>query len=193
MTKRKVMVLMGSVMVLTAACNVFAADPEYVGHSQCRICHNSKDDGEQWNKWKEGPHAGAFEILSSDEAKAVAAEMGLDKPAAEAPQCLKCHVTEYDVETLKTPDRIRLADGVQCESCHGPSSSHIIEGRKYRSGDETADPRALAVHPDVDVCTKCHNEESPTWDPERYTLEDGSTSGFDFEQAWAKIDHSKPE
>ena len=196
MTKKTRMlgVILASAVVLFTACiEGYAEEPDYVGHNQCRICHNRKDEGEQWNKWKAGPHASAFEILSGDAAKEVAAELGLEKPPVEAPECLKCHVSTYDVEILEPHDKIKMADGVQCESCHGPSSIHIAEGKKFKSGDETANPTALAVHPGVEVCLACHNDESPTWDPARYTLEDGSTSGFDFEQAWAKIDHSKPE
>ena len=164
----------------------------YVGHSQCRICHNKKDEGEQWNSWKSEDHARAFETLSTDAAIALGKELGLEKPPAESPECLVCHVTAYDVEKLAPPDKINLADGVQCERCHGPASAHVIEGKKHRSGDETAEPAKLMVHPDKQICLTCHNEKSPTWNPERYTLEDGSTVGFDFEQAWAKIDHSNP-
>jgi hypothetical protein len=54
----------------------------------------------------------------------------------------------------------------------------------------------MAVHqtrPKEDTCKKCHNEESPNWDPQRYTLADGKRVGFDFKQAWQKIDHSNPQ
>lgn len=180
------------IVVLMGASGAFAQDATYVGNSQCKICHNKKDEGEQWNKWKAEKHAKAFELLSSEESKAVAAKMGLAKPAAESPECLRCHVTAYDAATQKCADKIKLEDGVQCESCHGPSSLHIAEGKKFKSGDKTADPKKLAVHPDEAVCKTCHNEESPTWKADRYTLADGTTAGFDFKQAWEKIQHMKP-
>ena len=195
MKRMSILSVVGAVLVsgMIIPAGGFAQDPTYAGHTQCRICHNKKEDGEQWNKWKQGPHAKAFEILKTDEAKAVAQEMGLEKPPTEAPECLRCHVTGYDVEKLAAPDKITLTDGVQCGSCHGPASSHLIEGKKFRAGDETANPRALIVHADTKTCEKCHNSDSPTWDPERYTLEDGTKAGFDFKQAWAKIDHSNPQ
>lgn len=173
--------------------DALADDATYVGHNQCRICHNSKDDGEQWAKWKAGPHADAFDLLKRDEAKKVGEELGLEKPPSESPECLRCHVTAYDPVTLEVPDKIKLTDGVQCGSCHGPSSTHVVEGKKFKSGDETAQPKALAIHPDEQVCKKCHNDTSPTWRNDRYTLEDGTQVGFDFKQAWAKISHSRPE
>ena len=42
------------------------------------------------------------------------------------------------------------------------------------------------------TCTLCHNDTSPTWKPDRYTLSDGTTTGFDVEQAYEKIKHERP-
>jgi len=44
-----------------------------------------------------------------------------------------------------------------------------------------------------EVCVVCHNDESPAWDPKRYKLSNGSTAGFDYEQAVAEILHPVPE
>lgn len=53
-------------------------------------------------------------------------------------------------------------------------------------------PRNI-VRPDNSACVVCHNEDSPAWDPGKYTLSDGTTTGFDFDQAFAKIAHLNPE
>jgi len=45
----------------------------------------------------------------------------------------------------------------------------------------------------AEVCTTCHNDESPAWKPDRYTLADGSKAGFDFDQAVEEIVHPVPE
>lgn len=37
-----------------------------------------------------------------------------------------------------------------------------------------------------------HNDENPTWDPEKYTLKDGTKAGFDYEQAVKVIAHKNP-
>ena len=97
---------------LVVSAGAYAQDAEYIGNSKCKICHNKKDEGEQWNKWKAEKHSKAFELLSSDEAKAVATEKGLAKPPAESPECLKCHVTAYDPSSGKAPADIKMEDGM---------------------------------------------------------------------------------
>lgn len=179
-------------VALGMSAGAFAQDATYVGNSQCKICHNKKEEGEQWTKWKAENHAKAMDTLNSDAAKAAATKKGVAKPPAEAPECLKCHATGYDAATGKCPEKITMADGVQCESCHGPASAHTAEGKKFKSGDKTAKPADKIGHPDEKICKKCHNEESPTWKADRYKLADGSTTGFDFKQASEKIAHSNP-
>jgi hypothetical protein len=173
-----------------------AASWTYVGNSQCKVCHNSAKEGSQWDKWKEAGHARAYQALQSNEAKKIAEERGMEKPPHESAECLKCHVTGYDAATASAPAKIDLADGIQCESCHGPSSEHIKDGRTLKfSPDKIGELDIMAhkVAPDEALCRSCHNEESPTWDTSRYTLEDGTTVAFDFEQAWAKVNHAFPE
>lgn len=193
MRKRCLMFAVALAAALVVSAGAYAQDAEYVGNSKCKICHNKKDEGEQWNKWKEEKHSKALELLSTDEAKAVATEKGLTTPPAESPECLKCHVTAYDPATGKAPADIKMEDGVQCETCHGPASTHTIEGKKHKSGDASADPKSKIHKGEEAICKTCHNEESPTWKADRYTLEDGSTTGFDYKQAWEKINHSKPK
>jgi len=186
------MALVAGVVSLAMMAGAFAQEATYVGNGQCKICHNKKEEGEAWNKWKAEAHSKAFALLSSDEAKAVGTAKGLAKPPAESPECLKCHVAGYDVATGKAPEKIQPADGVQCETCHGPASAHTAESKKFKSGVKTAKPAEKIVRANADTCKKCHNEESPTWKADRYTLADGTKAGFDYEQAWKKIDHSNP-
>ncbi|HPO16371.1 MAG TPA: multiheme c-type cytochrome [Candidatus Hydrogenedentes bacterium] len=177
---------------IAVTAGVFAEDATYVGNGQCKICHNKKDEGEAWTKWKNSPHAKAIETLNTDAAKAAAQKLNLAKAPAEAPECLKCHVTGYDAATGKAPEKIQTADGVQCEACHGPASAHTAEGKKFKSGDKDAKPGEKIGHPDEATCKKCHNEQSPTWKADRYTLPDGTKTGFDYKQAYAKIEHNNP-
>jgi len=171
---------------------VQAAD--YVGSSQCKVCHNKKDEGAQYDTWKSQEHAKAFETLKSPEAIKIGQDKGLEKPPAESPECLKCHTTAYDAAAKAVPAKIKLEDAVSCEQCHGPGSDHIAAGKKVMFQKDTSIDMA-ATQPEItkESCTKCHNEESPTWNPERYTLDDGTKVGFDFELAKKKIDHSNPK
>ncbi len=181
------------VVLLAAATGAFAQDATHVGAGTCKVCHNKKDEGEPWNKWKAEPHSKAMETLSGEEAKAVGQKLGLAKPPAESPECLKCHVTAYDAAAGKTPEKILPADGVQCEACHGPASAHTAEAKKFKSGDKAAQPAAKITRPTEETCKQCHNEQSPTWKADRYKLADGTTSGFDYKQAWEKIQHNNPK
>lgn len=165
----------------------FAQEKTFVGNSLCKGCHNKADRGEQWNKWKASGHARTFELLASPEAKAVAEKLKLGKPATEAPQCLKCHVTAFDEKTGAPVAPLLKEDGVQCESCHGPASLHVSGGKKSKSGDKS--PRIMRG--DEATCKTCHNAKSPAWKPDRYTGVDGKKTGFDYVQASAKVAHPR--
>jgi len=172
----------------------YAQDATYMGESQCKICHNKKDEGEQWNKWKAEKHAQAFESLKSPKALEVAKAKGITKPPSEAPECLKCHVTAFDEKAGKAPDKILPASGIQCEACHGAASKHIEEGKKaMMKKDPAAKPKESIHKGDAETCKKCHNDQNPTFNKERYTLKDGSKADFDYEQALAKIAHPNPK
>lgn len=172
----------------------FAQDQAtYVSNKQCKICHNTKDQGEIWNVWKGEKHSLAFESLKSDKAKEVAQKAGVTEAPEEAPQCLACHVTAYNAETKSAPETIAKEDGVQCETCHGPASLHIIDGKAYKtSKDASINMAAHIQRADEKTCVKCHNDKNPTWDPNKYTLPDGTKTGFDFKQAWENIKHENP-
>jgi len=184
-------VTLAFVLAATSFVSAVAADEAaYVGNKQCKMCHNKKTEGEVWNKWKAMRHAAAYQTLLGDEAKAAGEKRGLEKPPAESPECLKCHVTAYNVEEKSVPAKIAVEDGVQCESCHGPASLHVADAKKFKMAkDASIDMSKNILKPDAKVCTQCHTDESPSWNPERYTLEDGSKAGFDFKQAWKEIAH----
>jgi len=167
---------------------------EFVGNTQCKLCHNKPSEGAQWTVWKKMEHAKAFEVLSSEKAVALGKELGLEKSPSESAACLKCHVTGIDESTLATPAKIKMEEGVQCESCHGPSSDHLVDGKAIRMKKETkVDILANIIRPDEKTCKTCHNKDNPTWDPTKYTLENGETVGFDYKQAYDKIAHANPK
>ena len=168
---------------------------EFVGQTNCKMCHNKKPEGAQWDQWHATKHAKAVETLKTPEAKALAEKAGVKGAPNEAPECLVCHVTAYDAATKAAPAKLKLEDSVQCESCHGPGSLHVADGKALMlKKDASIDPKKNVVtKPEEKACTQCHNDKSPTWDPARYKLEDGKTAGFDFKQASAKIAHPNPK
>lgn len=113
-----------------------AAPPEkggayYVGQENCSPCHTAATE-----VWKKVGHSHAYKTLA-DAAK----EFNLD--------CVGCHVTGYDkpggstVTDLVSPD----LKNVQCESCHGPGSKHVL--------DPSGAP--LESEPKDEVCIGCHH------------------------------------
>ena len=182
--------LIGLCVVVLLASVAFAQDAEYVSNSKCKMCHNKEDQGKIWDVWKSKAHSKAFATLQTDAAKEAAKAAGVEGEPSEAPACLKCHVTAYDVEKKAAPEAIKPEDGVQCESCHGPASLHMDDAKKKMKKEEV-DMAAHIGHPKKEACAQCHNDGSPTWNPERYTLDDGTKKGFDFDKAWEKIKHGK--
>jgi len=168
---------------------VDSGEYDFVGVAKCKTCHKKDGIGNQHGSWLDTKHAKAFETLAGDQAKTWGAEAGVDDPQTDE-KCVKCHVTAYGVPADRLGSKVVHSDGVGCESCHGA-------GKKYRKKKvmidfELAQSKGL-VPQSAEVCVTCHNDESPAWDAERYTLKDGSKAGFDYEQAVAKIRHDVPE
>jgi ribosomal protein L40E len=179
------LVLAFGALVMLGANVAAAKEAQFVGARKCRSCHKKELIGNQYAEWEKGAHHKAFETLQSDKAKKIAAEKGLAGPPHESPDCLKCHVTAYGepAARLAKGKALNPADGIQCESCHGP-------GSLYRKKKTMSDPdKAVAAgmwepENDAKICTTCHNDESPTWDPAK---------GFDHEARMKEIAHNIPE
>ncbi len=181
------------VLGLVAAVAASAAEPHrYVGVRKCATCHKKELIGNQVAAWRELPHARAYATLESERSRAIAANLSLTAPPAQAPECLRCHVTAHGAPPSRFAYQLDPTDGVQCESCHGP-------GRDFRKKKIMSDrKKALAkglwpADEDPAICITCHNPQSPTWDPERFTLDDGRSVGFDFELGKKRIAHPIPE
>ena len=161
--------------------HAFVDDPMYVGATRCRTCHRNEEQGEQFVKWEEGPHAGAYASLASDKAKEVASAAGVDNPQ-EAGECLICHITAYGVDAALLDSRYDIAEGVTCESCHGPGSEYrkksTMEGIMRGEIDKAS---VGLIEPTEEVCVACHNEDSPTF------------QGFNFEEKVQEISHPIPD
>ena len=149
--------------MISILCTVSTAQEfKYIGAVKCKMCHNKPEKGEQYKKWAEGPHAKAMEKLK-----------GAD---ATNPKCMKCHSTAASVDASLV-ETITVAEGVSCESCHGPGSGYkTIPIMK----DRTQSQAKGLILPDEKVCKKCHNEESPFY------------KGFNFAEYSAKIAHRDP-
>lgn len=152
--------LIGLFLLVGSVCSAQSA--QYIGAAKCKMCHNKAEKGEQYNKWANSPHAKAMASLKGDEAK--------------NPKCLKCHSTAAGVDQALVAS-ITVAEGVSCESCHGP-------GSLYKTATVMKDQKASMakgmILPEEKVCKKCHNEQSPNY------------KGFNYKDYVAKIAHNDP-
>lgn len=175
--------LLTLVIALAMFCSVFAQEAEkkhgFLGAEACGMCHKSEKQGKQLDIWKASSHAKAFETLKSDKANAIAKEKGLKVPAAEAPECLKCHVSGKDVDASLIGKKFKVEEGVQCETCHGAGADY--KDMKIMKNKEESMKNGLVIHTDKEkFCTGCHNTESPTF------------KEFKYDEMWAKIAHPIP-
>lgn len=159
--------------------------PSYIGSGKCRKCH-----GDQHKTWKKTAMASAFAILKPGERIEEKREAGLDpdKDYTKDEQCLPCHVTGWGLPggysippegktpaARKAQKAAKAMEGVQCEACHGPASvtaEFKKDNQKYKWGEVEASAGTLSgmLYPAEEMCTGCHNEESPFVD-EDYVFE----------------------
>ena len=159
---------------------------KFVGVNNCKLCHSDPDTGDQFGKWKKSKHAEALKTLQGAKAKEIAGKQGIDDPS-KSEKCLKCHVTGANapadapkdvLQSIKT--KVKPADGVQCESCHGAGGDYAKK-EVFDKGPEAAMALGL-IEPNEKVCARCHNKDSPTW-----------TGKFDFKEMAEKIAHPNPK
>lgn len=104
-----------------------------------------------------GAHSRAYAVLAGRRGQQIAASLGLG-PATSAPACLGCHST--DAPAGARGDRYLQADGVGCESCHGPASGWIASHYTMAGthGANVANGLIPLENPRVraGVCLDCH-------------------------------------
>lgn len=176
---RTFMALFALLAAVVFAAGTTVAQNKFAGTKKCAMCHKAKDKGEAFVTWEKSAHAHAFETLKSKAADEVAKKKGLKKPAAESPECLRCHVTGGGAAT-NVEAGFKKEEGVSCEACHGAASAYWMSHSK---GDKAKSKEAgltFGDKKDAKFCETCHNADSPTF------------KGFKMEEMWAKIEHKGP-
>ncbi len=176
------------IILISQPAEVLARAPmrfDYVGVELCKLCHKKKELGNQFDVWTNTHHSKAFYTLGTPEAKEVAVKAGIKDPQQNN-KCLRCHSTAYAFTEEKVAEDLLVEEGVQCESCHGPGEEYMYA--EVMENLEDAKDMGLII-PTEDTCRKCHNPESPTWDPEKDITPDGKRVGFYFPLRWKMIEH----
>ena len=163
--------VLGVLFVITG---LYSQDFTYVGAAKCKICHKSEKQGQQFPLWEARKHSKSFSALTSDKAKEIAQEAGVDDPA-DYPDCLKCHapLSEKEAELKE--------EGVSCEVCHGPGSAYKKINIMKDHAESVKNGLTDYGSPD-DIkkkCLSCH--------------ENAHGTTFDFTAAWEKVKHPRPE
>jgi hypothetical protein len=178
------LVCLGVACLLLVAISGYRAESanDFVGAKKCKVCHSSeKMSGTHYKLWEESNHAKSFAVLATDAAKESAKKHGIEDPQKDE-KCLSCHTTKA---VLGATDEITLDEGISCEACHGAAEGYLKPHAKDGYDASVAlgmvslkklTPEELAA-----TCTRCHRE-----DP----LND-FYKPFNFDEAWAKIDHTK--
>jgi hypothetical protein len=185
MPKSSTLALFAITALLTPTFGSAADDHQYTGVKDCGRCHKKELVGDQLAEWEKGPHAKAYETLKGDDAKRIAEEKGMSVAPHESPECLRCHATAHGLEKdqiYKKP--LRLEDGVQCESCHGPGSDYRKKTVHAKSRDKGIEAGMWEPGKNDEICVTCHNSESPTFD---------TAKGFDLEARLKEIEHPIPK
>jgi hypothetical protein len=146
---------------------------QYVGVASCTssACHHKAGprgaEGCEYTTWiNDDPHAKAYSVLFNERSRHIEALLNnLADPKRACPEkndlCLRCHATV--VTPAERGPRFSLADGVGCESCHGPAekwlSTHYLPEWKAKSREEKkedgfAETKDLAAR--SERCASCH-------------------------------------
>lgn len=156
----------------TSAARNVAPPREVLGAGSCSSsgCHAAAVEGHAaWESaytvWAaRDRHTQAYKVLHEPLARQIVAALAVRDPARPHPPahenkaCLGCHATER---------RAAMADGVSCESCHGPAGdwlvAHTLPGWKTKGNTlgmvDLADPFACASQ-----CGQCHIGGAPAAD-----------------------------
>jgi hypothetical protein len=147
----------------------YAADGKHLGVVNCAssLCHGSitpwkgsnvlQTEYVTWSRVDK--HASrAYAVLFEERSQRIARNLGIKEPAQDAKVCLDCHADNPPAE--RRGERFKVADGVGCEACHGPSEgwirSHVAPGATHQENLSrglypTSDPPAQAR-----LCLSCH-------------------------------------
>ena len=104
----------------SGSCSATACHGSTTPSSTSRILRNESTTWQTLDK-----HANAFSVLGGEQSKTIIKRLGSGwKSATEESRCLACHAT-VSSSARTAEEQTLVADGVGCESCHGPASDWI--------------------------------------------------------------------
>src|SRR3989304_5897247 len=107
---------------------------KYTGTGSCAAsnCHGAKkpaakpgDPDDTYTIWaSKDKHNKAYNTLTKKESVTIAQKMKIAK-ATDSDKCLGCHALYLSKEQMAPRAKYDVADGVSCDSCHGPAEQGL--------------------------------------------------------------------
>jgi hypothetical protein len=144
---------------------------KYTGTGSCAAssCHGAKrpaqkpgDPDDTYTIWaSKDKHNKAYTTLTNKKSADMAAKMKLGK-ATESDKCTGCHALKLSKDQLAPKAKYDIADGVSCDSCHGPAEKWLDGHDKGEKAWPHAKSVSLGMYDTKDVlkraelCVSCH-------------------------------------
>jgi Cytochrome c554 and c-prime len=150
-----------------AAALPYQSKDQHLGVASCAssLCHGSVTPNPNYNAlltefitWShQDAHAKAFQALTSERGRSIAAKLGL--PSAESAKvCLDCHAD--NVAPAQRGAKFALVDGVGCEACHGGAerwiASHATAKATYQNDVSQGMYPSANLGDRALLCESCH-------------------------------------
>jgi hypothetical protein len=142
---------------------------QWKGVSSCTAasCHNANEErgskGSEYSTWVTyDPHATrAYTVLQEPRSQRIIKNLKLAGPAEQTALCLRCHAV--DLKTTHGAHLEDVAEGVSCESCHGPAEKWLtVHYLKEWKDLPAAEKEKQGMKPTKDLvyrakaCVECH-------------------------------------
>jgi hypothetical protein len=155
------------------AINQDQAKAKYLGARYCAGCHSPPAKFpidfvllDEYKTWKEkDKHSKAYDKLTSERSKQIAALMRINDPTRED-RCLSCHAVNVPKalrEEEAEDQTFKIEDGVTCDACHGPASRwavpHSLPGWRKKPMEQKVALGMTDVRNPVfraTLCYSCH-------------------------------------
>jgi hypothetical protein len=144
---------------------------KYTGTGSCAAssCHGAKkpaakpgDPDDTYTIWAtKDKHNKAYTTLTKKESVAIAQKLKIAK-ATESDKCTGCHALHITKDQLTPKAKYDVADGVSCDSCHGPAEKWLEGHDKGEKNWPHAKSVSMGMYDTKDVlkraelCVSCH-------------------------------------
>jgi len=150
--------------VCTARAQTPAAAPHYLGAPSCASssCHGGGGANQnQYLVWSQRDFHSQRPVatLATARSRQIATALAIDDPTTDA-RCTTCHATLSAVPADRRGPGFTVAEGISCESCHGPAENWLISHTRkdWTSADRVfvgmRDLQNLYVR--ANTCVACH-------------------------------------